>query len=201
MAKIDAVIFDVGRVLIDYSYEEFFRLLNGHGAGLFSEEEFADRVGLIEYEHGHIGNDEFLARLNAFLDQPLPEDVLIAAWNNLFTPVAAMLDFAGQLKDVCRVYLLSNTSAMHWDYLKAAYRLEDICHDLFASFEVGQMKPAPAIFHTAEERFSLNPARSLFIDDKQENVAGAMGCGWQGLWHRNPVDTRQAVLELVGDDL
>jgi len=200
MSAIDAVVFDVGRVLIDYSYTDFFRLLNGRGADLVSEEQFSDRVGLVDYEQGRIDNDEFIARLNSCLAQPLPAEVLVAAWNDLFTPVVAMLDFARQLKASCGVYLLSNTSALHWAHLKTTYRLEEICHDLFASYEVGQMKPAPGIFHAAAERFSLTAARTLFIDDKQENVSGAMACGWQGLWHRSPMATKQAVLELIGDD-
>ena len=198
MAAIDAVVFDVGRVLIDYSYKDFFQLLNSRGGVFSSEDDFTGKVGLIDYEHGRMTDADFLNRINSLLDEPLAEDSLIAAWKDLFTPATPMLELAQQLKQRCRVYLLSNTSAIHWAHLQATYDLPALCHDLFASCEVGHMKPAPEIFAIAEQRFGLVPERSVFIDDKQENVAGAQACGWQGLWHRNAVETREVVLALVG---
>ncbi len=198
MPAIDAVVFDLGKVLIDYSYDGFFKLLNSRGGSFASEADFVSKVDLLAYEHGHYSDAEFLRRINACLANPLPEETLVAAWKDLFTPVQPMLALAKELKQRCRVYLLSNTSAIHWAYLQETYSLAQVCHDLFASFQVGRMKPAAEIFAIAEQRFGLGPQRTLFIDDRQENVAGAIACGWQGLWHRDFSETRQVVLQLVG---
>ncbi len=201
MPPISDVVFDVGRVLIDFKYDHFIELLRGRGAQIVDVDDFTQKVDLIAYEHGEITNQQFLQRLGRLLSEPLPEEQLIAAWNNLFTPIREMLKLAGQLKAHCGVYLLSNTSDLHWQYLLIAFGLDKICHDRLASYEVGVMKPAPEIFAAACGRFDLRPESTLFIDDLEANVQGAIACGWQGLWHRGVVETRAAVEQLLGVEL
>ena len=43
------------------------------------------------------------------------------------------------------------------------------------------MKPDPAIYRLALERFGLKPAEAVFIDDRADNVAGAEAVGVRGL--------------------
>ena len=196
MSDLD-IVFDVGKVLIDYDYERLFRLLNQHGAGIENEEDFARRVDLIGYEQGKFSDADFISRLNGLLLRPLPATAVTAAWNDLFTPITPMLDLARELKNSCGVFLLSNTSGLHWQHLRRVYRLDDVCHDLFASYQVGLMKPAAEIYRTAETRFGLNPASTLFVDDKEVNVAGALACGWQGFRHETPQQSRQRIEYLL----
>jgi len=198
---VKSVVFDVGRVLIDFSYDQFFALLNARGGQVYDEADFSARAGLIPYEHGRISNQQFLKQVNALLTRPLSEQELTTAWNDLFSPCSQMLACARQLKKHCRVYLLSNTSALHWQHLKETYGLSQICHDLFASYEVGVMKPNAEIFTAAQQRFGLTPKETLFIDDKQENVTGAIACGWQGLWHEDAEATIATLKMLVEFDV
>ena len=201
MAKINDVVFDVGRVLIDFSYARFLNLLKSRGCPIASVEEFVEKVDLVGYEHGEISSAEFLSRINGLLADPLPEVELVAGWNDLFTPVGEMLQLAGTLKQHCGVYLLSNTSEIHWQYLETAFGLGKICHDRLASFEVGVMKPAPEIFSVASHRFDLQPAKTVFIDDLEINVQGAQACGWHGIWHRGVAETRAQLRQMTGLDL
>lgn len=197
MAKVTDVVFDVGRVLIDFSYGRFFNLLQSRGCRISGVEEFVDQVELNRYEHGEISSAEFLDRVNALLTDPLPETELIAGWNNLFTPIRGMLRLAGALKPHCGVYLLSNTSELHWQHLETAFGLDKICHDRLASYEVGVMKPAPEIFSAACHRFDLQPETTVFIDDLEANVNGARSCGWHAVWHRDIAETREQVRQLT----
>jgi putative hydrolase of the HAD superfamily len=201
VSEIKNVVFDVGRVLIDFCYVDFFNLLRQRGAEIVDEEDFSAQVGLIGYECGEISNSEFLNRVNELMNDPLPDDQLVAAWNSLFTSVPAMLNFAKGLKAYCRVYLLSNTSALHWEYLQQQFSLHQYCHDLLASYQVGYMKPAAEIFTAAAEQFNIDPEATVFVDDKQENVAGALACGWNGIWHRDRMETTNRLRELTGRDV
>jgi HAD superfamily hydrolase (TIGR01509 family) len=201
MAQVTDVVFDVGRVLIDFSYARFFRLLQSRGCRITGVEEFTEHVDLNRYEHGELSNAEFLDRVNALLTEPLPSVVLIAAWKDLFTPIREMLQLAGALKPHCGVYLLSNTSELHWQHLETAFGLGKICHDRLASYEVGVMKPAPGIFSAACHRFDLRPETTVFIDDLEANVNGAIACGWHGVWHRDVVTTRSQLIRLTGVSL
>lgn len=201
MPSVSDVVFDVGRVLIDFSYKKFAETLRRQGAEFTDPEDFLQKVELISYEHGEISSDEFLDRLNGLLREPLPKDELTAAWNDLFTPIREMLELAGILKAYCGVYLLSNTSELHWQYLHSAFGLDKICHDRLASYEVGVMKPAAEIFSAASNRFDLQPATTVFVDDRKENVNGAIACGWHGIWHQDISSTRAQLSRLTGVDL
>lgn len=201
MPSVSDVVFDVGRVLIDFSYERFVARLRLHGAECENEADFLRQVNLIGYEHGEISSKEFLRQINALLKEAVPEAELIAAWNDLFTPMHAMLALAGKLKRHCGVYLLSNTSELHWQHLLTAFGLDKVCHDRLASYEVGVMKPAPEIFAAACHRFDLQPATTVFIDDLAANAQGAIACGWQAIWHRDVADTRARLRQLTGLEL
>lgn len=201
MSRVSDVVFDVGRVLIDFSYDRFFEQLRGWGAQILDVADFSEKVDLVAYEHGEISSEQFLQRVNALLTEPQPEERLITAWNGLFSPVREMLQLAGTLKKHCGVYgvyLLSNTSDLHWEYLLVAYGLDKICHDRLASYEVGVTKPDPEIFAAACGRFDLQPEITVFIDDLEDNVNGAVKCGWQGVWHRNVAETTAQLSRLTG---
>lgn len=200
MTQVSDVVFDVGRVLIDFSYDRFAATLRAHGASFEGVEGFLERVDLIGYELGEISSKEFLQQINQLLTDPLPLDQLAAAWNDLFSPVREMLAVAGSLKENCSVYLLSNTSELHWQYLQERFGLDKICCDMLASYEVGAMKPSPEIFSIACSRFDLQPETTVFIDDREENVNGAIACGWQGIWHRSISNTKQQLQRLTGFD-
>lgn len=195
---VETVVFDVGRVLIDFSYVDLFVLLRQRGAQFVDEEDLAARVDLIAYEHGHFSDAEFYRRVNALLADPMPLDQLRGAWNDLFTPCTAMLDYCRQLQQHCRVILLSNTSHAHWQHLQKQYHLNDLCYGLLASYEVGAMKPDAAIYRETEQRFGFTASGAIFVDDKLDNVEGAIACGWQGLHHLDEAATMSRLDALTG---
>lgn len=196
MSQIKHVVFDLGKVLVDYSYSQLFPLLRKRGALIRDIEDFADRIGLVEYEHGQISTDEFLIGINALLSAPLDEIELKNAWCGIFTPIPQMLTLARQLQSRVEVYIISNTGKIHWDYLQERFSLSDFCKDAFASFEVGQMKPIATIYKTAEERFGFCSEQVVFIDDRLDNVEGARACNWQAIQHRSYGETRDTLIDL-----
>lgn len=196
MPQINHVVFDLGKVLVDFSYSQFFPLLRRRGALIRNVDEFADQVKLIDYEHGRISTDDFLQRINNLLSAPLDKIALENAWCGIFTPIPQMLTLIRSLRPMVRTYIISNTGEIHWQYLSERFALTDLCDDAFASCEVGQMKPAAAIYKTAEKRFGFAPAEAVFIDDRAENAEGAKACGWHAIQHKSYGQTRDALLDL-----
>jgi len=194
--NISAIVFDVGRVLIDFSYDEFFAFLMEQGAHIHGVDDFIEQTKLHAYEHGHISDDEFLNNLNNLLSAPLDTQLLKTKWLDLFAPMDDMQQLADRLKTRYQVYLLSNTSPLHWQHVISHYRLADISHGMLASYEVGIMKPAPAIFRVAEQRFELRPATTVFIDDIADNAEAARQCGWRGIHHTTLADTWRQLQEM-----
>ncbi|WP_020676984.1 HAD family hydrolase [Geopsychrobacter electrodiphilus] len=196
MQQINHVVFDLGKVLVDFSYRQFLPLLRSRGAQIRDAEDFAERVNLIDYEHGRLSTGAFLRGINALLRAPLTEPELQLVWCGIFTPMPQMLHLARQLKSRLQVYILSNTGAIHWQYLCERFALMDMCKDAFPSCEVGHMKPAREIYTLAEKRFGFTPTEVVFIDDRLENVIGAQNCGWHGIQHQSYGQTCEALLEL-----
>lgn len=196
MAVINTLIFDLGKVLVDFSYAEFFPLLRRAGASIDDAEDFAAQVGLVEYEEGRIASAEFFRRVNVLLDKPLEQSVLEAAWCHIFTPIPQMLNLARQLRRRVKTAILSNTSEIHWRYLHERFHLEDLCDNCLASFELGTMKPGADIYELAAGRLAARPQNLVFIDDRRDNVEGARACGWGAIHHQSYGQTREELLQL-----
>ena len=75
-----------------------------------------------------------------------------------------------------KLYVLSNMSREFIDFLRKQKVYENFDGDV-VSCEVGIVKPMPEIYDLLLERFELNPAETIFIDDRKENVDAAAAKG------------------------
>lgn len=185
------VVFDVGGVLLRLRYQPFIEYLAGAGIDMTDLPAWLERVDLAAHERGEITGDELLGRIAAMARRPLDADELRARWLDMFDRAHEMFDLAAGLKDEYRVFLLSNIGDLHWRHLDVRYGLDALTHGVVASFRVGAIKPSAAIYREAEQRFELDPAATVFVDDLPPNVAGAQARGWRAIHHRDPAETRR----------
>jgi FMN phosphatase YigB (HAD superfamily) len=190
------VVFDIGGVLLRLRYQPFIEYLVGAGIDMTDLPAWLERVDLAAHERGEITGDELLGRIAAMARRPLDADELRARWLDMFDRAHEMFDLAAGLKREYRVFLLSNIGDLHWRHLDARYGLDALTHGVVASFRVGAIKPSAAIYRVAEQRFALDPAATVFVDDLPPNVAGAQACGWQAIHHRDPAGTRRQLRAL-----
>ena len=78
-----------------------------------------------------------------------------------------------------KLYVLSNMSREFIEFLRRfpVYRLFD---GEVVSCEEGAVKPEPRIYEILLERYALNPAETLFIDDRKANIEAAERLGIHG---------------------
>ena len=195
-AAIDTVVFDLGKVLIDFEYGDLLTFLVDHGVRIDSKTYLLEHMDLYAYERGEIDDAQFMANVCALADRPVDRDALRNHWNRIFTPIPAMLDLADHLAATHRVYVLSNASSMHWTHLIETYHIDRIGHGQLASWQAGVRKPDAAIYRRAETQFGFAPHNAVFIDDMVENAEGARHCGWHAIHHRDPPATRRALADL-----
>ena len=185
-SAIDAVIFDVGWVLVRLNYTALIDFLRGHGTQLSTLAEAVAAIELDAHETGLLAGDGLLKKLAALSPRAgVDLGELERHWVEMVEPVPEMFDLARRLSRRYRVYLLSNVGDLHWRHLTQHYGLLTIGQGALPSFEAGVMKPHPGIYREAERRFQLDPGRTLFIDDLPANVAGARQCGWQAIQHED----------------
>lgn len=93
-------------------------------------------------------------------------------------PILSHLKLAGY-----RIGILSNTCDAHWQFVTdGRYAFIDQYFDEFAlSFEIGSMKPEPEIYEAAARKAAVAPEEIFFVDDREENVAGACQAGFDAV--------------------
>jgi len=86
-----------------------------------------------------------------------------------------------------KLFVLSNMSREFIDFLRR-FPVYGLFDGEVVSCEEGTVKPEPRIYEILLERYGLDPAETLFIDDRAANIAAAEGLGIAGYLfdHRNP---------------
>ena len=98
---------------------------------------------------------------------------------------------------------LSNTDAEHWKTLREMGSISTLKTQIL-SFKMGFRKPAPEIYHAAEDLLDMPGSSILLLDDLQENVEAALRCGWQAFLidpHESIQDQTRLALLTQGIDL
>ncbi len=181
---IKAVCFDFGGVLVRIarSWEEACRRAGLEPEPLAGpESDMIRAVGpAAELQTGRIEFEEFIERSHQ--EGPNTPDrtqlrAVHAGW--LIEEFPGMDDIIDRLNALgIHTASLSNTDAEHWKTLRMMNSVSRLRSQIL-SFETGCRKPDPAIYHAAEDLMDIPGSSILLLDDLQENVEGALRCGWQ----------------------
>lgn len=178
-----SVIFDVGRVLFDWDLRHLFAKLIGDGDRL---EWFVTNVVTPEWHFQHDAGRplaEMLPELKAEFPDHAP---LIDAYATRFNetipgPVPGSLELVERLDDAgVPLFAITNFGHEFWEGFHPTQPVFDRFQGIIVSGTEKLMKPDPAIYSLAIERFGIDPAGALFIDDVAANVAGAESVGIAG---------------------
>lgn len=112
---------------------------------------------------------------------PLPD--FRSAWSDMFWVDGEVLRLVREAQVQQRV-LLTNTNDLHWEFIRARFPhvLAPFDH-LLASHELGMEKPDVAVYEEVLCRTGCPPGEHLFVDDVQDNVAGALAVGMKAHLH------------------
>jgi HAD superfamily hydrolase (TIGR01509 family) len=180
------IVFDIGWVLVRMNYRPLLEFLQAHGAQLADRDTVMSGIRLEDHETGQLPGHGLLERLRGLTrSQGASLEQMHLKWVDMFELEGRMVDLAHRLSERYRVFLLSNIGDLHWTHLAREYRLHAIGHGALPSYIAGVMKPHPAIYAEAERRFRLEPAATVFIDDREDNIASACARGWHGIVHRD----------------
>lgn len=197
MPAIRHVVFDIGCVLLDLRTEPLLELLSERGLAHEGLADVIARISLDEHESGRLDGVGLLRNITALVPGKLTHDEAHAAWLDIFEPQPQMISLAQRLAARYRVHLLSNVGELHWAHITERYDLHRIGHGYLQSYVAGAMKPHERIYAEAERRFALEPAATVFIDDRSENIAAAQARGWRGIVHC-AAPTTFAALQALG---
>jgi putative hydrolase of the HAD superfamily len=183
--NIEAIIFDLGNVLIDFDHRIAARRI-AYFTNRSAEEIFglffdSQLTGL--FEEGKISPQEFFSEIKEALNLKLTYDSFVPIWNEIFflsEKNRAVYHLARELKERYKLVLLSNINILHFDYLKRKFPVFDPFHKIVASYEVGFKKPHPLIYRKIIDILQVSPESIFYTDDRQELIEGANQLGIQG---------------------
>jgi 2-haloacid dehalogenase len=189
-----AVVFDVGNVLYGWDPDAFLVRQIADDAERLKFIEDVDLYGWHETLDGGRPYAEAAAELN----EKFPHYAeLIAAWSDRFgetvtgpVPGVHALVEALDAKGV-PLFAITNFSADFWPPFFAKERaFLGRFRDIVVSGEVKLLKPDPAIYYLALDRFRLRPSEALFIDDRAINVEAALAVGMRAHLFTDAADLR-----------
>jgi 2-haloacid dehalogenase len=180
---IEAVVFDVGRVLFQWDLRHLFAKLIDDPDEL---EWFVGNVVTLEWHFEHDAGRPLAEMVPERIAQFPEHKALIEAYATRFNesvpgPVPGSLELVEALHARgVPLYAITNFGADLWPAFRAVQPVFERFRDVVVSGDEKLAKPDPAIFALAAKRFGHAPGAMLFIDDSEVNVASAVGCGWQG---------------------
>jgi HAD superfamily hydrolase (TIGR01509 family) len=197
----DALLFDLGRVVLDIDFSKVVACWAGHAgcepahlAGRFSwRDEFYQ-----QHEKGEISDAEFFAALRALLGVELSDAQFLEGWNEIFAGempgIAPLLQRAAQRLPL---YAFSNTNAAHVEHFSETYAgLLGHFSEIFLSSAIGLRKPDAAAYDHVVKAIGVPASRIVFFDDLADNIDGARACGLTAVHVTSPDDVAHALAAL-----
>lgn len=180
------IIFDWGGVLIHLDKTRCTEAFRKLGVEVSDEltNPYGQRADLMDFEKGLMTVEEFHETVRRIYASHLTNDQIDHAWNALLLDIPTYkLDMLLEKKKHYRLFLLSNTNAVHWaegrkrfDY--KGYKAEDFFDQIFLSHEIHELKPSAEAFLKVAQMAGIKPEETLFIDDLEVSCKSAEALGF-----------------------
>jgi glucose-1-phosphatase len=197
----DALLFDLGRVVLDIDFSNTLACWAGYAAcepanlaGRFSSRDEIYR----RHEKGEISDAEFFATLRNLLAIGITDAQFLEGWNAIFA--GEMPGIAPLLQRAARrlpLYAFSNTNAAHVEHFSQAYA-DVLGHfrEIFLSSSIGLRKPDAEAYDHVVKAIGVPAHRIVFFDDLAENIDGARARGLTAVHVTSPDDVAAALAAL-----
>jgi HAD superfamily hydrolase (TIGR01509 family) len=196
----DALLFDLGRVVINIDFNQALACWAGHAgrpaaelSGRFGPDETFRR-----HETGEASDAEFFAALRKTLGIELSDAQFLEGWNAIFA--GEMPDMNALLARAAKrlpLYAFSNTNRPHIEHFSKAYA-DVLGHfrEIFLSSTIGLRKPDAAAYDHVVKAIGVPAERIVFFDDLAENIEGARMRGLTAVHVTSPDDVARALTAL-----
>jgi glucose-1-phosphatase len=179
--RIEALIFDIGNVLVTFDWQPFKNQVRAGSLNLTSDAEMKFRELMIRFEVGEMTGEMFARLATRLIGFKEGEAQFITIWNGIFGPNPPMERIVLGLKERYPLFLLSNTSDLHLAYLVRNFDVLQHFTDGVYSFRAKCAKPERRIFEAAIKQFGLRAESTAYIDDLAANVHSASEVGLRAI--------------------
>lgn len=188
---IDTIVFDLGGVLIDWNPRNLYRkVFVDPGAMEYFLREVCNADWNRQQDAGRSWADGISERIELFPEYESEIRQYYDRWTEMLNgPIRENVQLLESLHKMgeYRLLALTNWSAETWPIAVDRYPFLALFEGILVSGHEGLAKPDEAIYRLLCERYSVEPANALFIDDSEENVLGAQKFGLNAIqYERSP---------------
>ncbi|MEX1827682.1 HAD family hydrolase [Luteibacter sp. CQ10] len=196
----EVVIFDFGGVLVDWNPRYLYRKLFGDDeAGM---ERFLAEVTTNEWNLQQDAGRPWTEAVRLLTAEYPQHAELIEAYHRrwpetLKGPIDDSIVILHDLKQAGHpLYGLTNWSHETFPFARERYDFFGWFDGIVVSGEEGTIKPDPKLYETLLERYDIDPATAIFIDDNKLNVDAAEKLGIHGVHFHSPAQLRAELVAL-----
>lgn len=178
---IEAVVFDIGRVLVDWNPEGFYDARLGRE----TRERFFTETGVTAMNDEIDRGEPFRETVMAHAARHPDWADEIALWHDRWIElIGPDLPHTGRILRALKargipVFALSNVGLETYRLVSKRYPILAEFDRMFLSGELRLIKPDPRIYAAVEDGTGMSPETLLFTDDRGDNIAAAAARGWQ----------------------
>jgi HAD superfamily hydrolase (TIGR01509 family) len=193
------VIFDLGKVLLDFDYGIAARRIAARGNVAPEQvQKFLDHSPLLyRFETGLMTNDQFFAEVCAATQFSGTQSEFSDFFADIFTPIPPMVELQARLRaGGIPTHIFSNTNELAIMHIRRNFPFFANFDGYMLSYERGVMKPDPKAYAIVERMTGRRGADILYLDDRAENVTAGAARGWQVILQESPEKTVRAIRTL-----
>jgi len=193
---IPVIIFDLGKVLVDFDYTIAAQKIAARSAKAPADLRafLGSSPSLIQYESGRLTRLQFFETVRAAIGFQGDLAEFGGYFADIFTAMPGTIALHAELRRRgWLTYIFSNTNDLAIEHVRRNFPFFKNFDGYIFSYEVGGLKPEPKIYEAMEALAGRRGADLIYIDDRPENIATGAARGWQAILHESPEKTRQAL--------
>lgn len=197
--RVEVVVFDLGKVLLDFDYGIAARRIAARSQrDLVTVQAVLDHSPLLyQFETGLMTRQEFFEAVRARTGFAGDLQEFAQCFAEIFWPIEPMVAVLRQLRQRrVPVWLFSNTNDLAMEHIRAHFPFVHELDGWVLSYEVRSMKPDPGIYEALERRTGKRGPQIAYLDDRPENVQAGIERGWQAWVHTDAESSRRRLVEL-----
>lgn len=190
------VVFDLGKVLLDFDYGIAVRRIQEKcHLSLAELQKLIDQSPLLlQYESNALSTEQFYHAVQTASGFQGSIEDFKGMFAGIFTAIEPMVDLHFRLRaGGVPTYIFSNTNEIAVAHIRERFPFFRHFDGYILSYEHGVMKPDAKLYAVVERITRHRGADLLYIDDRPENVAAGRERGWQTILHETPFRTHAAV--------
>lgn len=193
------VVFDLGKVLVDFDYSIAARRIAARGTMTLPQiAQYIDQSPLfVQYESGAVTTPQFYAEIRCVTGFRGDLVEFSQCFADIFFAIEPMIRLhAAVRRRGLKTYAFSNTNDLAVDHIRRSFPFYGDFDGYILSYQHGVMKPDARLYEVVERESGRRGPEILYLDDRPENIAAGAARGWQVILQESPEKSRTAIQQL-----